>query len=563
MMLPKTQLDITAEIHHSYIIFIWRKQEDEDITDILRTQMDQLQRDELLQWNPRGRFVVVVTDQDSSSLMSEALKIYEIMWMEYQAVNTLILMPGSLGDYTVLDLYSGFPYQNGNCKKVKEITLVDQWIIENYGTFSKNTNLYPSKIPNNFQKCVIKAASFGFHPFVSLISTETKEDGTTVYEMRGLLFEYFLLAIKKMNVTVVFLQPSLELSFEAAMREGLQLTTGIADVVVGIVPLLPITISGVTEPSIPYVSCAIKWFVPCPKPISRVQKFLTMFNASVWLTMTIVFVLTSAMFWFSANYPDRMVQIDSQNLQTMSKCMYNAWSIFIGVSVPEMPRSWKVRIFFLIYVCYCFAISIVFQAFFVSYLVEPGYGGKFKTFQELLDSNVNYGYNDAFEFALRTMEYSDHLKFPFTRRVDCVDLKSCLMRMMSDGDVATLSFPLYSQYFFNELGYQGEMKSLCFLEDNFIYGAFISLFTKGNPVLNQFNKLIRRCVEGGLVLRYWAQLNHEALLRSRTNSDEDGSSMYFVFTLSHMLPAFGVLGFGYVCSTIVCIAECLHKRFSK
>jgi nitrate reductase NapAB chaperone NapD len=95
MLPPKTQLDPTAEINHSYIIFIWREQEDEDIIDILDTQLNQLKDDKLLQWNPRGRFIVVVTDQDSSSLMSEALKLYEIMWMEYKAVNNVVLMPGT------------------------------------------------------------------------------------------------------------------------------------------------------------------------------------------------------------------------------------------------------------------------------------------------------------------------------------------------------------------------------------------------------------------------------------------------------------------------------------
>ena len=79
---PETQLETTAEINHSYLIFIWRELENEDIVEILRTQMSHLQHDKLLQWNPRGRFVVVVTDQDSSSLMSEALKVYEIMWMD-------------------------------------------------------------------------------------------------------------------------------------------------------------------------------------------------------------------------------------------------------------------------------------------------------------------------------------------------------------------------------------------------------------------------------------------------------------------------------------------------
>jgi len=245
--------------------------------------------------------------------------------------------------------------------------------------------------------------------------------------------------------------------------------------------------------------------------------------------------------------------------------MYNAWSIFIGVSVPEMPRSWKMRIFFLIYVCYCFAMRTVFRtSFFVSNLFqEPGYEDKISTFQELLDSSVNYGFIAAVEYGMTTMEFSDHLQFPHTRRVDCTNLKTCLMRMMTDGDVATISTAQYANYIFNELAYQGGMNSPCSLDENFIYGSSVALFTKGSPLLNQFNKLIRRCLEGGLVLRYWIQLNHEALLRDRTKYDEDGSNMYFVFTLSHMLPAFSVLGFGYLCSTIVCIAECLHKRFSK
>ena len=79
-MLPaKTQLDTTAEINHNYTIFIWREQEDEDVVDILQTQLNHLKNGELLQWNPRGKFVVIVTDKYSSSLMFEVLKIYKIM----------------------------------------------------------------------------------------------------------------------------------------------------------------------------------------------------------------------------------------------------------------------------------------------------------------------------------------------------------------------------------------------------------------------------------------------------------------------------------------------------
>jgi hypothetical protein len=57
--------------------------------------------------------------------------------MDYKAVNTVVLMPGSSVNYTVLDSYSGFPYQNTNCEQVKEITLIDKWVLENNGIFYK------------------------------------------------------------------------------------------------------------------------------------------------------------------------------------------------------------------------------------------------------------------------------------------------------------------------------------------------------------------------------------------------------------------------------------------
>jgi len=156
MMPAKKMLGTTAEINHSYIIFIWREQEDEDIIDILRTQMNYLRHDELLQWNPRGRFVVVVIEQDSSSLISEALKIYEIMWMEYKVFSTVVLMPDSSGNYTVLDLYTGFPYQNGNCEKVKDITLLDNGSWKTKGHSSKTRIYFPQKFQIIFRSALLK-----------------------------------------------------------------------------------------------------------------------------------------------------------------------------------------------------------------------------------------------------------------------------------------------------------------------------------------------------------------------------------------------------------------------
>jgi hypothetical protein len=132
----------------------------------------------------------------------------------------------------------------------------------------------------------------------------------------------------------------------------------------------------------------------------------------------------------------------------------------------------------------------VFQAFFVSYLVEPGYGEKFKIFQELLDSSVNYGFSALAEIGMTTMEYSDHLQFPLTSRVECFNLKTCLMQMVTDGEFATISAPEYSKYISNKLGYQDEITFPCSLDENFISENIVAPFTKGNPLVNQFNKIL-------------------------------------------------------------------------
>jgi hypothetical protein len=88
--------------------------------------------------------------------MSEALKIYEIMWMEYKAVNTVVPLPDHSGNYTVLDLYSGFPYQNGNCEKVKGTILLEKWVLEKNGTFSRKRIYIPQKFQMIFRSALLK-----------------------------------------------------------------------------------------------------------------------------------------------------------------------------------------------------------------------------------------------------------------------------------------------------------------------------------------------------------------------------------------------------------------------
>jgi hypothetical protein len=70
-------------------------------------------------------------------------------------------------------------------------------------------------------------------------------------------------------------------------------------------------------------------------------------------------------------------------------------------------------------------------------------------------------------------------------------------------------------------------------------------------------------MEGGLLDRYLAQIIWIKSLTSQMAVDGAAKDLYFVFSLSHLSPAFCVLGFGYVLSSAVFLAEVLVKRIAK
>ena len=112
-------------------------------------------------------------------------------------------------------------------------------------------------------------------------------------------------------------------------------------------------------------------------------------------------------------------------------------------SVPQQPKYYGLRFFFFLYVSFCFAISTVFQAFFVSYLVEPKYEKTIETLDELLLSEVFLGYNQAFLHTTDTVAYSEIVKFfdQKTQKEECTGNYSCVERMITKRDVATISSP--------------------------------------------------------------------------------------------------------------------------
>jgi len=208
-------------------------------------------------------------------------------------------------------------------------------------------------------------------------------------------------------------------------------------------------------------------------------------------------------------------------------------------------------------------MSTVFQAFFTSYLVEPGYGKKFETFDDLVHSSLVYGYNGVIELLLGTTSAQNHSSFPNSRRQLCNDFVECTRKIVNNAQMCTLSSPRFTKYLASEMGIPDASKTFCTLEENVGSSGLIFVLHNGSPFLNRFNVLTRRSMEGGLLERYFAQLIWIRSLRSKMTVGDMVEDLYFVFSLSHLSPAFCVLGFGYVLSSVAFLFEVLSKWFSK
>ena len=386
----------TSVLHHSYILFVWNE-EGASLNETLENQVENLK--DSTSWNPRGRFLVVATDKANEPAHLLATHICSILWQMARIVNVVVLIPNQFAYRPLhamsttkttaadrLNLYTWFPFKLGGCGEAQDVVLLDEWLFENYGTFSENANLYPAKVPNNFMGCPIKVGTTGIDPCVIMTENYTNNDGSTAYKLTGLSVDIVKLVCEKMNLTAVFLTPSINMELDSFIKTLVELEEGLSDVLTGTFPLAPFVVTSSYDATIPYTHVNVKMLVPCPKALPGTEKVLTTFSLSVWLTMGLVLLLTTAVFWCAGNGAFRSVCNETHTYKSLSHCLYSAWAVFMGVSVPQQPTSSSLRVFFFLYVCFCFAISSVFQAFFVSYLVEPKFERKIETLDELLDS---------------------------------------------------------------------------------------------------------------------------------------------------------------------------------
>jgi hypothetical protein len=198
-------------------------------------------------------------------------------------------------------------------------------------------------------------------------------------------------------------------------------------------------------------------------------------------------------------------------------------------------------------------MSTVFQTFFTSFLVDPGYQEQLTTLEGLLESGIKFGF--TYDTDIFYAESSDwRHKEILERREECQLPKKCLDRIRERGDFAILVQDWFVQNYTNKIN---NHNFICPLNDDDSILVFLSLYVrKGSFLLEIINKLVRIATESGMALK---TVRDRIITNRDISFSADIFGEYFVFTLNHLRIAFYILLVGHSMSLVLFACELICR----
>ncbi|KAJ4446686.1 hypothetical protein ANN_13383 [Periplaneta americana] len=513
-----------TEKHSYYVVFIPACTDDYDAIGKLG---EGLGDDSIGLTNILASYLIVVDEGDQKP-SEVALWVIDSLSELDNVLDVLVLIPESKfksKQQGTLNLYTRLPYhQSGN-----DIILLDQWIMEGDGRLLNNVDLFPKKVPKKISNVPpLKVGMLHTPPFSFVKGSYINEDKVKCFLYEGPEVQIVETVMKQINLSICFGSP-IDISsshIERLINAIVHVSIGLVYMVFGGMPLHDSPPDYLVDTTTPHFTTGDRWFVPCPKQIPRLTKISETFPISVWLLIGITSCLTTIVMWCSAR---RKNTTDYLSFGSISSCLYGVWAVILGVSVPNMPVTWYVRFVFCVFVWFAYIINTLFQTYFTSYLVDPGFYDQIRSFDELLASGLSYGYyKEAHKYYF--YDKSDWRGEEMRNKgLDCSDYEKCLMRVIKDGDFATLRSELYADYFVKTN--MPKMKNpICQIDDRFMTYYMTIYIRKFSPFTQRINEVMYLMKESGLIEKlrkdfqdnYRYQANESSAYYISEEDDDDG-----------------------------------------
>jgi hypothetical protein len=293
------------------------------------------------------------------------------------------------------------------------------------------------------------------------------------------------------------------------------------------------------------------WHVPRARQVAQWKGFYRVFEKDTWMVILVVDIMVAVLLW-------RMGRIYKEtSYSALAKSLSHVWATTLGISVSKQPRASRPRLLFLFWVIYCLHMNAVYLSFLTSFLVNPGFERQVRTVEELVTSDLEYGFHSVFDKYFNDSTDQILVKI-LSRRKHCDgDAEECLRRMAERRDFAVLVSSMLAQYK-SALKFVDQKGNVLFnhFKDSFVAYDLVMYLTKGSHLLERFDNVIRRTVESGMLEQWWEEMKNTLRLKQALLTVEESSTLSF----SHLRSVFVFHLFGLAISFTVFIGEMLYLR---
>lgn len=507
------------------------------------------QIEKLSLWNARSRYVFY-TYKSNENLIEEFVNL---VWY-YYIINGVIMMP-SEEDNEVLNVYSWYPYHEGNCGANITAQLIDKC---RNGVFQNQKDLFAKKVPMNFNGCPVTVRVLIWPPFVLPPSDGVIIDDKELNINEGIEVRMIKTIGKIANFTIRFTSSTVPHDWGLATVDGN--TTGAiralkekkADIAMG--SFGPTTERRMyCDHSASHLQEMLTWCVPKAQEGPRWKNLFETFTFYSWIAMFGTYFIVSISIWMLSYCPPK----DTSTFRHVNNSLIYSFSTFLGLSANETPRKISARISFFTWLIFGLHFVVAYQAKLIGVLLRPSYERQISSIEEVLKSGMEY---EILPTHRRFYANTDDWKVAKIVREwkSCHDSDACLKRVAYQRDFALCTLRAHAD--FESLQYRdSEGQPLVYCIPYVTYPSELYM-TKGYPLKDRIDKLIYKVRDSGLIFKWQRNIERVWFYKYRNTMDLTGPKEH-VITMSHLQGAFVVLIFGLCVSCTIFCVEITYAYF--
>ena len=485
----------------------------------------------------RTRMIVTTTEEVNET------EVHRLLFHMYKMGDLDVVFIGM--KFNVVSVFTLFPFgtDGGNCPENNSgIEILDFWRNK---SFALGANLFPNKLPERFNNCVMSVSTVHYPPFMFLNFDNAPYNGIEFHILDTLT--------RHMGLTPNF--TGYRRTDGWMWSEDGNVLGAMADLRRGQVWLMVAGTSSIVYnfPSLyvphSYMSSQLSWFFQEPQKVPTWKLIYVAFSKLLW-----IFVLTTMAVFPYSLYLLGKLERSSAFLKEMSKCVTVSWSIAVGHSSSMHARTQVIRLVLAAWLFYSMHMNLAYTASLTGLITAGKMERRVTTFEQILELDLKTAIN-----VYLTSQFS-YMDEPAVKKVlsnymlisGPLNRREVFSQMRKYRNVSILDVDTYLSYKIKKhklLIYKSDLK-ICF------YSTGI-LLRRNHFMVGRISELSSRICEGGISVKYVNDFTESSWKTSYK------SVTLKAYNMKDLAGPFFILIIGYFLSFIIFFVELFNEVILK